>query len=98
MSRFSEEMRQRRPCRWCKKGYKRIMLDSDGTDCAISERVGIWGHARDDHFWPCETDYAIPENILNIASSRLYDMSRYRDPFEALQATEDAELRRNEVR
>lgn len=64
-------------CRWCQTGYARLMLDADGTCCAVSGRPGIWGHARDDYYWPCEQDHPLP--VL---------MERYRDPFELVRDAE----------
>jgi hypothetical protein len=68
-----------RRCRWCAKGYERLMLDADGTQCAISQRPGVWAHARDDHYWPCEAACPLPVN-----------MERYRDPFNLLGHNEDS--------
>jgi hypothetical protein len=69
----------RKPCSWCAKGYARLLLDADGTLSSISGRPGIWGHAADDYYWPCEQDYPVHPK-----------RERRRDPFELLRDQERA--------
>lgn len=41
-------------CKWCGMGMPVLALDRNGVLCSITERPGIWSHASDDDYWPCE--------------------------------------------
>lgn len=47
-------MAEERTCRWCDAGDEPTVLDRDGVSSSISGQPGVWAHAYEDSWWPCQ--------------------------------------------
>ncbi len=51
-------------CKWCDKGDEPTVLDRDGVLSSISGQPGLWAHAYEDNWWPCQRKAAEEHAIL----------------------------------
>lgn len=75
-------------CKYCDEGNEPTVLDIDGVQSSISGQPGIWGHAYEDDWWPCQRKAA--EEHAEIKRLR-EEFSRLREAFSPVQDWYDVE-------
>lgn len=68
-------------CKWCDAGDEPSVLDRDGVQVEISGQPGLWAHAHEDSWWPCQRkaaeEHAEIERLQTLRLRKLCDCNHY---------------------